>query len=174
MSGRTEPLGLPSSVTSSFMESAVSMSTGPIRRSTIVRSDQTHTFDVFVRKLGEWWPLQPYSLGEDQVDGVTFTPHLGGRIYETRADWSTATWGHVLVWEPPERFAMSWEVFAGGTEVEVCFRSLGLSLTSVELEHRGCERLSEQELRDAVNAYGAGWSAILAAFATAAGIDQDL
>ena len=149
------------------------ISPSPIRCSTIVRSDRTHTFDVFVRRLGEWWPLRPYSLSQDHVVGVTFTTQLGGRIYETRDDGSTATWGHVIVWEPPKRFAMTWDVLAGGTEVEVSFRSLGPALTRVDLEHRGWEHLSEHQLRTAVDGYRTGWAAILADFTAAAEIRTD-
>jgi len=155
----------------SFLERTMAMSPEPIRRSTLVRSDQAHTFDVFVRRLREWWPLQPYSLGEDRVVDVTFTQRLGGPVFETRDDGSRATWGHVTAWDPPHRLAMSWEVFVGDTEVEVTFRPLGPALTRVELEHRGWERLSEHELRAATAAMGgyeAGWVAILAALTGAA------
>ncbi len=141
----------------------------PIRRSTTVRSDQAHTFDVFVRTLGRWWPLVPYSLGHDAVVDVTVTPGIGGEVYETRRDGSRARWGRLTAWDPPERFAMTWEVLAGGTEVEVAFRPLGPSLTRVELEHRGWERLSAAQLRTATAAaggYARGWELVLAAFAT--------
>ncbi len=144
----------------------------PITRSTIVRSDQAHTFDVFVREIGTWWPVRPYSLGQAAVVDVTVTPGPGGRVFETHADGTTVTWGHLLAWDPPARFAMTWEVFAGGTEVEVTFRSLGPTLTRVELEHRGWERLPEEQLRTvtaAAGGYATGWSTILTAFAEALG-----
>ncbi|GAA3810377.1 SRPBCC domain-containing protein [Cellulomonas soli] len=145
------------------------MTAEPIRRSTLVRAGRPHTFDTFVRHIGRWWPVRPYSLGQDQVVDVTFTPELDGRVFETRGDGTTATWGHVLLWEPPTRFALSWEVFAGGTEVEVRFQELGPQLTRVELEHRGWERLSPEQLRTTTSAaggYSRGWQVILAALTT--------
>ncbi len=29
----------------------------PVRQSTVVRSDVRHTFDVFVKTIGIWWPV---------------------------------------------------------------------------------------------------------------------
>ena len=55
----------------------------PIRQSTLVRSDAEHTFDAFVRTISEWWPVRPYSIGQDNVASVTFERQLGGRVYET-------------------------------------------------------------------------------------------
>jgi len=46
----------------------------PVRQSTLVRSGVDHTFDVFVRTLGVWWPRQPYSMGGDRVRDVTVEP----------------------------------------------------------------------------------------------------
>ena len=39
----------------------------PVRRSTTVRSDARHTFEVFVRTIGAWWPAVPFSAGKDRV-----------------------------------------------------------------------------------------------------------
>jgi hypothetical protein len=39
----------------------------PIRQSTLVRNDRAHTFEVFVRDIGAWWPARPHSLGQDRV-----------------------------------------------------------------------------------------------------------
>jgi len=33
----------------------------PAVQSALVRSDIRHTFDPFVRTIGEWWPTQPFS-----------------------------------------------------------------------------------------------------------------
>ena len=35
----------------------------PVRQSTLVRSDVAHTFEVFVRTIGVWWPTDPVSSG---------------------------------------------------------------------------------------------------------------
>jgi hypothetical protein len=80
----------------------------PIHKSVMVRSDRDHVFDVFVREIGQWWPTLSHSMGGADVAQVTVERHVGGRVYETWTDGRQCTWGEVLVWEPPERFAMTW------------------------------------------------------------------
>ena len=143
----------------------------PIRRSTVVRSDCAHTFDVFVDSIAEWWPLRPFSLGGDRVVDVVFERKLGGRVYEVWADGSTVSWGDLLAWEPPHRFLMTWAALPAPTEVELVFSPVGPALTRVTVEHRGWENLTEEQLAAATGVdggYEAGWAAILAAFAAAA------
>ncbi|MEU8238914.1 SRPBCC domain-containing protein [Actinoplanes missouriensis] len=137
----------------------------PIRQSTVVRSDRAHTFAVFVRDIGQWWPTQPFSLGQERVTAVTFEQRLGGRVYETWADGTEVGWGEVITWRPPERFAMTWTVVPGVvTEVEVAFAALGPALTRVTLEHRGWEKLATA----VPGGYTAGWKHILNLFTAAA------
>jgi hypothetical protein len=152
-------------------EQRPAVDTAPIRQTTIVRSDAAHTFGVFVREIGRWWPTQPYSQGQERVVSVTFEPRAGGRVYETWDDGTERTWGDVLVWEPPERFRITWDILPTGTEVEVRFRSLGPNLTRVELTHEGWENLATEELTALTEVgrdYKAGWARILAIFAEAA------
>jgi hypothetical protein len=145
----------------------------------VVRSDAAHTFDVFVRTLGAWWPLQPMSFGRDRVRQVTVERQVGGRVYETWDDGTTVDWGEVSVWEPPARFVMSWRSTPEPTEVELTFAALGPTLTRVSVEHRGWEALSEEQLREDCaapggyrsGAYARGWAHVLASFA--AGIHRE-
>ncbi|BCJ39428.1 ATPase [Actinoplanes ianthinogenes] len=140
----------------------------PIRQQTIVRSDRAHTFEVFVRDLGSWWPTRPHSLGQDRVTAVTFERRLGGRVFETWSDGTEVEWGEVIAWQPPERFAMTWTILPAVTEVELSFTELAPSLTRVALEHRGWERLTEEQLAAATSVpggYSAGWKSILEIFA---------
>ena len=140
----------------------------PIRQSTLVRSDQEHTFEVFVRDIGAWWPTRPFSLGQDRVTAVTFERELGGRVYETWSDGTRVDWGEVIAWQPPERFAMTWTVLPAVTEVELQFTALGPALTRVALEHRGWDRLTADQFATATSVpggYSAGWKHILELFA---------
>ena len=121
----------------------------PVRQSTLVRSGVAHTFDVFVRTIGAWWPLVPFSAGGDRVRDVTFERRPGGRVYETWDDETTAEWGEVIIWEPPSRFVMTWFFTGQPTEVELTFAELGPGLTRVSVEHRGWEALSDEQLADA-------------------------
>jgi hypothetical protein len=138
----------------------------------VVRSDVAHTFDVFTRKLGEWWPTRPYSLGgADRVVDVQMERSLGGRVYEVWSDGQEVDWGKVTAWDPPGRFAMTWHTLPAVTEVELRFRALGPAVTRVQLEHRGWERLTEEQMVEATNRYGgyvAGWKQILGVFKAAA------
>ena len=150
----------------------------PVRQATTVRSDVEHTFAVFVREIGAWWPTRPMSRGKDRVRDVTFEQRLGGRVYETWHDGAEHVWGHVLAWEPPTRFLISWELTAVETEVELTFTALGPALTRVAVEHRGWERLTQAQLdADCATpgnggysggAYSTGWLRILGLLAQAA------
>jgi uncharacterized protein YndB with AHSA1/START domain len=90
----------------------------PVRQATLVRSDRAHTFDVFVRTIGVWWPVQPISAGRDRVREVTFEPRVGGRVYETWTDGTTVDWGTVIAWDPPARLVMTWTATPAPTEVQ--------------------------------------------------------
>jgi hypothetical protein len=130
------------------------LTVAPVRQSTVVRSDVAHTFSVFVDTIATWWPLKRFSLGHERVVDVSFTPDVGGRIYEVWDDGHTETWGHVLAWDPPNRVVMTWEVLPTVTEVE----------------HRGWERLSPEDMaavRALADSYDTGWATILAALTTA-------
>ncbi|HEY7014619.1 MAG TPA: SRPBCC domain-containing protein [Streptosporangiaceae bacterium] len=148
----------------------------PVRQSTVVRSDREHTFDVFVRTIGIWWPVNPFSAGKDRVRDVTIEPRTGGRVYETWQDGTQVTWGELLAWDPPERFVMTWTMTPVPTEVELRFRVLGPALTQVEVEHRGWEALSDEQLAEDCalpggylgGSYAAGWTRILARMVAAA------
>jgi hypothetical protein len=142
----------------------------PIRQSTLVRSDIRRTFDVFVDTIAQWWPLRPYSIGQDRVRDVVFERRVTGLIYEVWDDGHTVTWGRLLAWQPPTRFVMTWEILPAVTEVELTFRALGPALTRVAVEHRGWEALTEEQLAAATTVeggYRAGWAEVLATFARA-------
>jgi hypothetical protein len=148
----------------------------PVRQSTLVRSGRQHTFEVFVGTIGTWWPVKPFSAGRDRVRDVTFEQRRGGRVYETWQDGTEVEWGMLLAWEPPERFVMTWNVTPVATEVELTFAELGPALTRVAVEHRGWERLTEEQLARACalpggytgGAFTAGWAQILGFLAEAA------
>jgi hypothetical protein len=147
----------------------------PVRCSTTVRSTRAHTFDVFVRTVGTWWPAQTFSAGRDHVRDITIERQSGGRVFEVWDDGSVVVWGQVGVWEPPDRFVMSWLGTPVPTEVELSFLELGPSLTRVAVEHRGWEALTDEQLAEDCalpggytgGAYSAGWARILAALGQA-------
>ena len=155
--------------------STVQLRRPPIRRSTIVRSDRDHTFDVFVRTIGQWWPVQPFSAGQQRVRDVHFDGRPGGRLYESWDDGTTVDWGEVRAWDPPSSFTIGWRNTPVVTEVEVTFQEIGPGLTRVGVEHRGWEALTAEQLGEdcalpggyAGGAYATGWSTVLSTFTAA-------
>jgi hypothetical protein len=157
-------------------QSVIPLRRPPVRQATLVRSDVEHTFEVFVRTIGVWWPVQPFSAGKDKVRDITVEPGVGGQVYETWQDGTVVPWGELLAWEPPHRFTMTWTGTPAPTEVELTFTALGPALTRVAVEHRGWEALNDAQLSEdcalpggyTSGAYRAGWATILGHFATAA------
>lgn len=151
----------------------------PVRQSTLVRCDAERTFESFVATIGSWWPVRPFSAGQERVADVTVEQLQGGRVYETWRDGTQVDWGTVTTWQPPERFVMTWTMTPVPSEVEFTFAALGPSLTRVAVEHRGWEAMTEQQLAQdcAVpggylgGGYVAGWATILGAMAEAVSAD---
>ena len=147
----------------------------PVRQATTVRSDVRHTFDVFVRTIGVWWPVSPFSSGGERVRDVTVERRVGGRVYETWHDGTVAVWGELLAWDPPHTFRMTWLHTPKPTEVALIFTELGPKLTRVAVEHHGWDAMTDEELaRDCAlpggygsGAYSVGWARILACLVTA-------
>lgn len=157
---------------------ATSLRPAPVRQATTVRSDVGHTFDTFVRTIGVWWPVQPFSHGGDRTRDVVVERRPGGRVYELWDDGTESDWGELLSWEPPHGFVMTWNhAEATSTEVELTFRALGPALTRVSVEHRGWERLTDEQLRRdcalpggySTGSYSTGWERILGSFAESLG-----
>ena len=133
-----------------------------VRRSVRVARSQEDAFRVFTEGIATWWPLDTHSIGKDgrPADTAVLEGREGGRFYE-RTGSGTELWGTVLVWEPPARIVISWELVPDGppTEVEVRFSAEGDG-TRVELEHRGFERLGEKA-EEVAAGYGSGWPVVL-------------
>lgn len=154
---------------------AVRLSRPPVRAATIVRTDIAHTFDAFVRAIGAWWPAQPFSAGKDRVRDVTIEPTSGGRVFETWDDGTVVAWGEVGTWSPPTAFTMTWLGTPEPTEVEFSFTELGPNLTRITVEHRGWEKMTDEQLAEdcalpggySSGAYSQGWERVLATFAAA-------
>jgi uncharacterized protein YndB with AHSA1/START domain len=141
-----------------------------------VETSQSRAFDVFTREHGAWWPLATHHIGSAPAETAVIEPHVGGRWFERAADGSECDWGRVLVWDPPARLVLAWDISADwkrdetiDTEVEVRFVSLGPALTRVELEHRRLERFgaAAEQMRGAFDSEG-GWAGILRSFAARA------
>jgi uncharacterized protein YndB with AHSA1/START domain len=144
-----------------------------VERSLIVDVAPDWAFSFFTEKIGDWWPLEDYSIfasdGRGRPDQVVFEPGVGGRVLERLGD-QEAVWGVVNVWEPPNRVAFSWKTnpeWPDETRVEITFTPEG-SGTRVQLRHTGWERLGDRA--EAARAgYAGGWGEVLEHYEAAVG-----
>jgi uncharacterized protein YndB with AHSA1/START domain len=145
------------------------LSIAPVRKTLVVAATRERAFEVFTAGIDRWWP-KTHSLGAAPVIEQIIEPYVGGRWYSRHQDGAEVVVGHVLAWQPPERFACSWEISADwkpdarasvASEFEVSFHREPDGRTRVELEHRRFERMGEaggQKMHDDVDR---GWPAIL-------------
>ena len=140
-----------------------------IRKQLTVEAPVERAFRVFTANMGTWWPKE-HHIGTAPLKDCVIEPNVNGRWYELSEDGTTCEWGKVLVWDPPRRLVLAWQLNAGFkydpelvTEVEVTFSHVGLKLTRVDFEHRDLERLGEAAGR-LLGEMDAGWGQILESY----------
>jgi uncharacterized protein YndB with AHSA1/START domain len=146
----------------------------PVRKSIRVNASQAHAFDVFTSGLGRWWPRN-MGIGRMPMKAAVMETRLGGRWYELAEDGSQATVGKIIVWEPPQRFVMTWEINSQwkpdstvSSEVEVRFIADGANATRVEVEHRKFEQMGAEAGASVRKDVDGGWPGLLERFKTEA------
>jgi DNA-binding transcriptional ArsR family regulator len=126
-----------------------------VSKAIVVEAPRVQAFDFFTRQEA-WWPVQTHHLAEPPGETVILEPFAGGRWFERWRDGRECDWGMVLVWEPPRRIVVTWQVGPGwvyepdparASEIEVRFVAESQHRTRVELEHRHLERYGEQAER---------------------------
>jgi uncharacterized protein YndB with AHSA1/START domain len=146
-----------------------------VRRTVTVDAPIEKAFRVFTEGFDTWW-LRTHKIGGADLSRAVLECREGGRWYEVDIDGTECDWGRVLVWEPPARVVLAWQIDATWqydaelvTEVEVRFSAEGPSQTRVDLEHRNLDRLGDarEEFAKAIGGDG-GWNSLLAHFAAAA------
>jgi uncharacterized protein YndB with AHSA1/START domain len=144
----------------------------PVRRSVKVEAPPELAFDVFANRIGLWWP-RSHHVGTADPETFIIEPRAGGRWFERGVDGSECEIGKVLVWAPPLRVVLAWQLTGEWTydanassEVEVKFAAEGEGATRVDLEHRLIEHTggSADKLRDQVDAPN-GWGGLLQIYA---------
>ena len=147
-----------------------------VRKVVSVQAPQAVAWRVFTEKIGAWWPLAYYKIGKAPAVDALIEPRVWGRWYERGEDGSMCQWGSVLVWEPPSRLVLSWDIGADWkydptlkTEIEVRFNADGSNRTSVELEHRRLDRYGvyRDQMRRIFDTEG-DWGKLLEMFARVA------
>ena len=140
----------------------------PVRKDVTVHASPEKAFDVFTAGMGRWWD-PTYKIGSEAFQTVVLEAHEGGRWYERGEHGAECDWGRVLVWDPPGRLVLAWQITADWqydpdlvTEVEVRFIATGDGATRVELEHRGLDAMGPAgEATRAIFDSPGGWSGLL-------------
>lgn len=148
----------------------IAEASAPVRKSITVKATAERAFRVFTEGIDSWWP-RSHHIGKSPMKEAIIEPRPGGRCYSRQIDGTDCDWGTVLVWDPPHRFVMAWQVTPAwgyeadlekASEVEVRFTPAGEGVTRVDLEHRHFERHGEgsESMRGAVDSPG-GWGTLL-------------
>ncbi len=147
----------------------------PVRKEVVVGVSAEKAFRVFTDGINTWWP-RSHHIGSSPLKRAIIEPREGGRWYSESEDGTECDTGKVLVWDPPKRLVMTWQLTAAWkfdpefiTEVEVNFTADGPNRTKVVLEHRNLERYGAvaAAVRSQIGAE-TGWGLIIDNFVTAA------
>ena len=136
----------------------------PVRHSVIVNKSPQEAFELFTRRITDWWPKDRFSVSQERTAEVVLEPFRGGAVYEIRDDGERFPWAEVLLWEEHQRLVLAWHPGRErhyAQEVEVRFERHDEG-TCVELEHRNWQQLGDaaSEIRDN---YVGGWRTVLGA-----------
>jgi len=136
-------------------------------------------FELFF-DLDRWWPIEYTSArGVDQE--IVIEPHAGGFCYERGSNGFRCDWGRVLVFEPPRRLVLAWQITAArepqpdpdkSSTLEVRLVPDGAQRTRVTIEHRDLDHHGAEagEYR-ALMGSDSGWPFILGRYAVVAASD---
>ncbi len=103
------------------------MTVEPIRQTVTVHCGIELPFDVFTNRLGDWWPKQGHSIGEDEIDAIIVEGRCRRADLRMVAQRRVGVCGEVTVWDPPHRLALSWmpnPTATAVTDVDVQFEAL--------------------------------------------------
>ena len=145
-----------------------------VQTSIVVEAPLEQAFDAFVDKFGSFKPAE-HNMLEVEIAETVFERRVGGHLYDRGVDGSECRWARVLVYEPPTRILLSWNISPSWqlesdpereSEWEVCFIPETPTRTRVELEHRHLDRHGEgwEGLREGVGS-GEGWPLYLRRYA---------
>jgi uncharacterized protein YndB with AHSA1/START domain len=119
-----------------------------VHASIVVNAGVERAFKVFTEDFGKFKPPEHNLLGVEIAETV-FEPRVGGYLYDRGIDGSTCKWAEVLVYEPPNRVVLTWNIGptwqietdrAKTSEWEVRFTPETKARTRVEIEHRNLDR----------------------------------
>ena len=146
-----------------------------IRSEVVVEAPADRAFRVFTERMETWWPAS-HHIGKVPFKTIVLDRRANGRWAEIGDDGSECDWGRVLVWDPPKRLVLAWQLTTEWqfdanfvTEVEINFTPMHAGRTRVELEHRNLERFGKnaEAFAKSISSEG-GWPLILNSFAAIA------
>ena len=134
----------------------------PIVKTIVVPCSQQMAFDIFVTRVGSWWPLDKNSVSAMNgavAKQVVIEPRLGGKVYEIAHDDTRHEWGSVTEYKPHSLIIIDWHIgltAENATEVSVRFTSVEEGKTQVELCHSRWEAFGEKA-ESMRSGYDQGW-----------------
>jgi activator of Hsp90 ATPase-like protein len=145
-------------------------SLAPVKKSVHVKAPIVHAFDVFTSGLSRWWPAT-HGIGKKPIKTVVMEPRLGGRWLEIAEDGTETTAATVILWEPPHRFVMLWQISAQWkpdaamkSEVDVRFTADGPEATDVVLLHHRFETMGDEAGASMRRDVDGGWPGLMARY----------
>ena len=142
----------------------------PVRKTVSVRAPIEHAFEVFTSGLTRWWPNE-HGIGKKPIEKVLMEPRLGGRWLEISQDGTETSVATIIVWEPPHRLVLLWQVNAQWkpdlsmkSEVDVRFTSEGPEATRVELVHYRFETMGAEAGASMRKDVDGGWPGLIERF----------
>lgn len=152
------------------MTTATDPISAPVRKTITVKVSVERAFNVFTEGFDNWWP-RSHSISQSPMERAVIETFVGGRCFQRSVDGSECDWGRVILWEPPHRFVLAWQLnaewqydpdMAKASEVEVRFTAEPGGGTRVDLEHRHFDRHGARgvDIRKGVDSPG-GWGSLL-------------
>jgi uncharacterized protein YndB with AHSA1/START domain len=150
-----------------------SVADASVKKSIVVSASVERAFDVFTSGFDSWWP-RSHHIGKSPMKEAIIEGRVGGRCYTTQEDGTDCPWGTVILWDPPHRLVMAWQIthewgfqpdLSRSSEVEVRFTAEPGGGTRVDLDHRHFERMGPdgETMRTGVGGPG-GWSSLMNLF----------
>lgn len=146
----------------------------PVRKTIEVKASAARAFEIFTADFDSWWP-RSHHIGKAPMKRAIIEQKAGGRCYSEQTDGTDCDWGSVLVWDPPARVVIAWQIntdwtfqpsVAKSSEVEIRFTPQPSGMTRVDLEHRLLDRhgAGAGTMRTTIDSEN-GWGMLLKTYA---------
>ncbi|PYR35931.1 MAG: ATPase [Acidobacteria bacterium] len=80
-----------------------------VRKTITVQTSPQRAFHVFTAEYDSWWP-RSHHIGKSPMKRAIIEGRAGGRCYTEQEDGTDCDWGSVLVWDPPHRLVIAWQI----------------------------------------------------------------